>query len=100
MGQLTRFRTSVASRLRCEQEKAPLVGARPSILRWSGDDYTEDLAPAAVSAATMTSTAAVAAAGVSTARVSATVRTAARMRRESARPSAAAAAETTSPRRA
>ncbi len=65
-------------------------------LGWNGDDYTERLVLAAVSAATVTS-----AASVSTAGMSATMRTAeASTRRESARLSAAAAAETTSARRA
>ena len=68
---------------------------------WNGDDATEHLALAAVSAATVTSTAAVSTAGMSAARVSTTVRTAeASVRRESARLTAAAAAETTSARRA
>jgi hypothetical protein len=70
---------------------------------WNGEDYTEHLAPAAVSAATVTSTTAVSSAGMSSAgmsavRVSATVRTAATVLRESARLPTAAAAETTSAR--
>ena len=65
------------------------------------DEYSEHLALAAVSAATVPSTAAMSTAGVSAAKLSATVRTAeASMRRESARLPAAAAAETTSARRA
>ncbi len=84
----------------CPRKKAPFVRTGLSIWGWNGDDYTEQLAPAAVSAATVTSTAAVSTAGMSTARVSTAARTAARIRRGSARRSAAAAAETTSARRA
>jgi hypothetical protein len=81
----------------CPSKKAPLVRAGPSIWDGTSDDYTEHLALAAVSAASVASTAA----GMSAAKLSATVRTAeASMRRESARLTAAAAAETTSARRA
>jgi hypothetical protein len=85
----------------CPSKKSPARESGAFDLGWNGDDYTGHLALAAVSAATVTATAAVSTAGMSTARVSATVRTAqAPMRRESARLPAAAAAETTSARRA
>jgi hypothetical protein len=84
--------------LKSGQQNASSVDARspgPSIW-WKGNDYTERLALAAVSAATVTAMAAVSNAGMS-----ATVRTAGgSMRRRSARLSAAAAAETTGARRA
>lgn len=86
---------------RLSEKECPARKSGAFDLGWNGDDYTEHLAPAAVSAATVTSTAAVSTAGMSAANVSAAVRTAeASMRRETARLTAAAAAETTSARRA
>ena len=58
------------------EQESPAREAGPFDLGWNGDDYTQHLALAAMSAATVTSTAAVSPAGMSAAKVSATVRTA------------------------
>ena len=83
------------------KKKSPALASGAFNLDSSGDGYMEQLALAAVSATTVTSTAAVSTAGMSSARVCATVRTAgASMRRGSARLTTAAAVQATGARSA